>query len=290
MLDLTALVRIRQPEGVGVAIQKNCGPNDSVVIVCHGTPTELLIPIGFGSKVAVSQTSLQVLNEALRDPSADNDALGAACGFLTQSSLEHFYRLLAFFVNIRKLHLRHVAFRACKIGQSIGLLANAQQVFNAGSVSAPKKRDFFAQVTPKIISTKEYDKLVHHFPDGYTFGPPGLRVYISYQMTGPHSAAVGFKAESVEAIRNFMSEKFSFVNEHLYTRGGKLGLHGLWNEGAPPYFFFPNDPGYSANIETFSEPICLPLPPLAPPTDASGGRHGIVERFRERIQKRREHA
>ncbi|HQR42549.1 MAG TPA: hypothetical protein PLX97_07685 [Gemmatales bacterium] len=274
-------------EGIGKAITMNCVKGDSVVIVCHGTPTDLMIPMGAGSKIAVNHKTLALLNQVLVDPMTDRyDQIGHELGFDSMAKLDHFDKLVNYFIEIRKLQLRHVAYRACRIGQDLEFLAESQTLFGCKNVSAPLKRDFFAQVTPKLMSTRDIDALIRKHPDGYVFGKPGKRIYISYKMTGHSSADIGFKMESVDAVKDFMAAKFKFNDEKQYKKGGKIALHGLWNEGAAPYFYFPTDVGYFSNLRTWDDP--LSILPLYIPEERTGVR-GLIDRIRDRRQSRKMH-
>lgn len=274
-------------EGIGKYLVTNCHTRSSAVIVCHGKPTELMIPLGTGSRQSINKKTMELLSRVVDDPvNCDYDGIAATCGFTSEKQLESYDNLIGYFSEIRRLNLRHVAFRACNVGQDFDFLIQAQSLFGCDSVSAPVKRDFFAKLKPKIIGPAEMDKLIRKFPNAYVYGAPNARVYITYKMTGYASAEIGFKADSEQAIRQFMKAKFQFDEENQYKRGDTIALHGLWNDNIAPYFFFPQDPGYTKLLRTYTNP--LTILPMITPKERTGLR-GVIDRIKERRQSRKMH-
>lgn len=263
-----------------------CQQGDALVIVGHGTPEKLSIPIGVGSSVGITVTALQALNDAADSATPDLNAVARACGMRDTSTVG---LILDYVAAVRKLQLSHVAIRACNVGQNFSWLVEMQQLFGCKCVSAPKRRDFFASTKVKYMSTVEFDKFEKKYPGNFYFGKAPHRISIVHSIAkGSTSGTLGFKAESEEAVRQFMRAKFRFVSPFEYKRGDQIALHGLWNDGIYPYFFFPADSGYSANLNSFVDPWAL-LPNLPPPTDEyRGGLRGAFDRVRSRIQTRRQ--
>jgi hypothetical protein len=272
-------------QGVAQYIVEGCDAGDSALVVCHGSTTQLSIPIGAGSTHPVTVDALRRMNQALCQPGFDPfKKVMAELGVGNPNEALRFYRNI---LTMRDcLQLKHLGFRACRVGTDKDFLRHVCLLFWCQSSSAPKLRDFFARGRPSYYKTADFDKLVKKFPNTFYWGTAPNRVGLQGLVTKSHGA-LQFVAESVEAVRLFMKAKFGFATEAQYKRGEWVEMHGLWTEGAPPYFYFPSDRGYDANMETFHFDELLPPLYIPPEEEHAGGVRGLIERVRTRVRARR---
>jgi hypothetical protein len=272
-------------QGVAQFIVEGCDNGDSALVVCHGSATQLSIPIGTGSAQPVTADALKRMNKALLEPSyTPFKTLMAEFGVTNPDDALRFYRNI---LTIRDcIHLKHIAFRACRVGTDKDFLRQVCLLFYCDGSSAPRLRDFFSRGRPSYYKTADFDKLMKKCPNTFYCGTAPNRVGMQGIVTGSHGN-LQFVAESVEAVRLFMKVKFGFGSELQYKRGEWVEMHGLWTEGAPPYFLFPSDYGYDANMETFHFDELLPPLYIPPEEEHPGGVRGLIQRVWSRVRARR---
>ena len=272
-------------QGVSQYLVESCDTGDSALVVCHGSTTQLSIPIGVGSTQSVTVDALARMNQALVQKGFDPfKKVLAELGVSNLNEANRFYRNILTMRDCIKL--KHLAFRACRLGTDKEFLRQICLLFWCQSSSAPRLRDFFSRGRPSYYKTADFDKLVKKFPNTFYWGTAPNRVGMQSIVTKSHGS-LQFVAESVEAVRLFMRAKFGFSSEVQYKRGEWVEMHGLWTEGAPPYFYFPSDHGYDANMETFHFDELLPPLYIPPEEEHPGGVRGLIERVRSRGRSRR---
>ncbi len=272
-------------QGVAQYIVESCDAGDSALVVCHGSATQLSIPIGVGSDKPVTTAALNRMTTALLSGKFEPfKVLMAEFGVTNENEARRFFRNI---LTIRDcIKLKHLAFRACRVGTDKEFLRQICLLFYCDGSSAPRLRDFFTRGRPGYHKTAAFDKLMKKCPNTFYWGTAPNRVGLQGHVSGSHGT-LDFVAESVEAVKLFMKAKFGFGTEVQYKRGEWVEMHGLWTEGAPPYFLFPSDPGYGANVTTFHFDELLPPLYFPPEEDHPGGVRGLIERVRARVRARK---
>lgn len=270
-------------QGVTQYLVEGCDAGDSALVVCHGSETQLSIPIGAGSDQPVTVDAIRRMNDALLKSDVEFKKVMAELGVKKEADAWAFYmNILA----LRKfIKLKHLAFRACRVGKDKEFLRQMCLLFYCDGSSAPRLRDFFTRGRPSYYKTADFDKLMKKFPNTYYWGTAPNRIGLQGLVSGSHGK-LQFVAESVEAVRLFMKAKFGFNSEIQYKRGEWVEMHGLWTEGAPPYFYFPSDPGFDANVTTFHFDELLPPLYIPPEVEKVGGLRGLIQRVRGRVRRR----
>lgn len=284
-------------QGLAGGILANCDAGDSVVVVSHGTPDSLLIPVGAGSKKILNVKHVRLVQEALASR-IDHALAATELGFPGKKGREDFNLLVKNMRLVQKANLNHVAFRACRAGRNLELVIALANLFNCRTISIPKLRDFFVKSEVKFISSADMDKTQRERPNIYYYGEKPHRVVMDFKLTKPTSSKGIFwvgaettedvrKAKTSEAIERFMAAKFSHGNAKAFKRGGHVYLHGLWLEGVAPYFYFPNDPGYNMNLQTWSNEPFVPDMYIPPDSTRRNGLAGLIDDMHERQAQRR---
>lgn len=278
-----SLDRTLSLQGVSQYVVEGCDPGDSVLVVCHGSATQLSIPIAAGSSVPVTTDLLKRMNFALLKGQFDPfKQLMAGVGVNEDNARKFFRNILTMRDCVK---LKHLGFRACRVGTDKEFLRQMCLLFYCDGSSAPKLRDFFSRARPSYYKTADFDKIMKKCPNTFYWGTAPNRVGMQGLVKGS-AGKMQFIAESVEAVRLFMKAKFGFAHEGQYKKGEWVEMHGLWTEGAPPYFFFPTDPGYDANVTTFHFDELLPPLYIPPEEEHPGGIRGLINRVRARRHSR----
>lgn len=226
------------------------GGGDDALVVCHGTPQGLSIPLLAGAAPRRGATSAQILGEAriLAVVLGTSTAGGASRTTTDEDAASMLMTDTARVATLRGLmeavqarHLNHVALRACNLGQSPANMATVKAFFGARSLSAPDQPDSYG---PGNAGSPTIDEGVwarwraehpHRFE--YPTGPLGGRFAVS-----PHQQRVrlAIMADSAQVVERW-------VGAHLPPGANQSPFiwHALW-WGLPPTF--SGEPEYRTHI------------------------------------------
>lgn len=225
-----------------------------VVLVSHGDPGGLALPLLEGSTAGAQKWVILALSA---------DRPGEEVGFdgtkmktptksdkdvaeLTKLGEQQVRTLRTKMNQVRSMKLRHVAFRACSMGESTETLQAFRGFFGAESVSAPRDFDSYGKFSPSTGSDLEaWAKLRRK--EGYHISIDGQVGFGIRRTAGSIAYTIAAKAASKDAFS-------AWVRKHIVDRGpGQDGVvyHGM--KVMPlspnsPIIYFVRDAGFISNI------------------------------------------
>jgi hypothetical protein len=227
------------------------------IVVCHGDPDGLALPLMKGAKSGASKVTVLPL-------SADrqNSAGGATTPVISEESLVELTKLRPDEVSslrqkmsqVRAMKLNHVAFRACNMAESTdqSALEAFRNFFGATSVSAPRDFDAYGHFKPALGGNvdawaKQMRKNGYHVAVNDAVGLGTKRA------AGSDKFRIVAKAASKDAMS-------AWIRKHVVNRSWSpsgVTFHGIRISSAPanpedPLFYFVKDARYLASIVNFS--------------------------------------
>jgi hypothetical protein len=228
-------------------IPRKCSVGDDVLIVCHGTDRSLSIPLFPGTQAKVNPLFVNMLFHS-PDTFIPEQVNPAMVERLTRAKDA-----------VKKKELAHVAFRACKMGNSDPLLAALKKLFGCQSISAPFLRDAHAPFKPEVFnSTTKYETYKKKHPNAkdrvlteYGESPNRLVTYVKYwtDKEGHDHFKVEGAAESKKGVQDWIDTMFSPYLDP-YQEGQTLYLHAMFNRP----LLYPRQPEYAQNLYYFLKP------------------------------------
>jgi len=251
VISLRRIQRIRRPtlESLLAAI---AGVRDSdVLIVSHGSPTQLMMRVMQGVNVGVDRNFVQLI---LGDTSDAEIAtrLGTNSG-----------RVRALRRRIRQVQARSVRrleLRACRIGRDRAMLGALKQLFRAQSACAPRVVDGYGTVSG-VRPTRDARILAEWQranPGHLSFGnAPNRFFWVNRGSTDPPVISAGF-AESWDGAGAWARAKFR-VGEVDHFQHGPIPYHiqaAMTPDSSQAHgertfsndFVFPSDEAYRNNL------------------------------------------
>ena len=251
VLRIQRVDRVSSPS-LDTLLQAIAGRRDrEVVVVSHGNPTQLAIPVMQGISIGLDRNFIQAIL------GSDSDAsLAQRLGTNAQkiSTLRNRIR------QVQQLNISRLEFRACRVGQSRPTLEALKRLFGAGSACAPRAFDGYGVLQgtwpttdAAILTTWQRNHT------GYqSFGSsPNRFFWINSGRVDPPVISHVF-AESWSGVRAWAEAKFPSGANHRFRHGTfyyhiqtsmlptSSLVHG--NRTFGNNFVFPNDPGYRQNL------------------------------------------
>jgi hypothetical protein len=225
-------------------------PGEDVLICSHGTERQLMIPIDTGGS-NLSEQSIPLLEKCLRLEAGDETAEAtvkevAGQFFISEKSLKPVLRDLK---KVRALNIGHIAFRACMIGNTPGMLACLKRLFNADSISAPNVYDGYNTFSPKVAKDSDsFERYLRAHPDltadGYA---PDRMVVKTSKGSNSHKWKIEGLAESDYAIYLWYLRKYPFLDAPPNS-GTKFPIHAMILDKIDYGAVFPGDLAYLGHL------------------------------------------
>ncbi len=244
------------------------GSGSSFLVVSHGTKEAIDISLFYDNTNHLSYDDLTALC-AFDSPTFD------------VKKLAHRFRvpdwqmstILTMISDFRKYSARHMAIRACNIGNNEKFLVKLAELLNVKQISAPLKRDFFSFIKPKPASSDELDKYAaaeeHHLQRTKKkaltiYGEKPNRLLLGFKDLPKHLVETHCLYESTTAVDNFFRDKFDLRKPVAFTPGKQLAVFGISRDTNDKVF--PKDSEFSTLLKVIANPKFQmtdpPLPPL----------------------------
>lgn len=225
-------------------------PAASVLICCHGTQTQLAMPVDSGGANVYTE-SIKLLEQCqkLNSTATDYKASVADYALRLKISADALKGILADLKKVQALGIDHVAFRACNIGNTPMLLAALKRLFNAGSISAPNVYDAYNNFNPKTAKdAKAFDKYLKENPQALIDGTTPDRMAI---VTREGSKKGGWKieglAESSMSLPYWYNRKYG-LSEMTPQAGVAFPIHAMVLDKITYGVVFPGDKEYMSRL------------------------------------------
>jgi hypothetical protein len=217
------------------AIQKNCTEDKDLLIAGHGTSQGLSIPLVPGKKKTAAQ--FQQLTVLAGKDTTENKA--KICK-ITEPEVK---QILALRVNVMKLKLGRIEFRACNMGDSTVTLAAYKDFLGAGTVGAPDMLDFFGSIVPGKPNNDS------KFWENWLKTHQGARIY--KMQSGRVALYRLLRGSYLIESENAMKE---WIKAYLPATTGQVSIqefpvHALVNS----QFIFPNESSFVSHIKHYSK-------------------------------------
>lgn len=218
-----------------------------IVVVSHGVPTQLAIPVMRGIRVGLDRSFVQAIL------GSDSDASVAR---RLRTRARNITTLRTRIRRVHALHLTRLEFRACRVGQSRPTLEALRRLFGAASACAPSAFDGYgglSGVRPTTDATILARWQQAH-PTHQSFGssPDGF-YWVNDGSVDPPIISAAF-AQSWKGVKDWVEAKFPSGTNHGFRRGAfyyhvqtsmlqnssTARGHRTFNNS----FIFPNDAGY----------------------------------------------
>lgn len=267
ILKISRFVRISPPSLYGLlqAIIKR--KDKEIVIVSHGSPTQLALPLMRGIKIGID---LNFINAIL---GPDDNAKVAQ---RLKTNARNVSILRSRIKSVHKLRIKRLEFRACRIGQNKPTLEALKRLFGANLACAPRVFDGYGRIrgTQPTTDAAILIQWQATHPGYQTFGAPPNRFYwVNDGSVDPPKISDVF-AESWKGVQSWIEAKFPSGKNHKFKKGTfyyhiqtttlptSSPIHG--HRTFDNNFVFPNDPGYRKNLEVKSssarQPASHPKP------------------------------
>lgn len=237
------------------SIIANCSPSDDIIIIGHGREGGLAMPLFRGSAARARSEVVNILgrSSAIRDPDLGSippvsDTEAAA---ICQIPVAQVQALRAKLAQVRAKSLRHVAFRACKIGAWPDVLRQYKPFFGCAEVSAPSLRDtygFFNPTVPANVLAWAASWMHDHHTAAHThtYSPQNVVVGTAGGQSDEHSYQNGIAAQDIAGLQSWQGAYLGV------TPGNRpFPFHGQWHTtplAGTPRIVFTGDPEYVRNL------------------------------------------
>ncbi len=251
VLQIQRVVRVSSPS-LDTLLQAIATQREQeVVVVSHGSPTQLAIPVMNGIRIGIDLTFIQAI--------LGSDS-NASLARRLHTNVQKIARLRANIQRVQQLRLSRLEFRACRIGQTRPMLSALKRLFGANSACAPRSFDGYGRIH-NVRPSHDAAVLTHWQranPNHQVFGTsPDRFFWVNSGNVDPPAISNAF-AESWGGARAWVEAKFPSGTNHRFRHGtfyyhmqtSMLPTSSLAH-GRRTFtnnFVFPNDPGYRQNL------------------------------------------
>lgn len=221
--------------GLLKAIRVLCTKDKDLLIVGHGNPHGLRLPLAAGkTKTAAQYRQLR----SLIGKKTDKDK--ASYCMITEAEVK---LILTLRTEVLKLKLLRVEIRACDIGQSMLALSALKDFLGAGTVGAPDLPDFFGKLNfGKPNNDGNYwQKWQKEHPGQQIYNMQGGKVAVQRLLQ------FNCLAETTKAVNEWIKAYLPTPTKQVNTQ--KFPVHAFLGST----FFFPNESGYVSHIKHYSK-------------------------------------
>lgn len=218
--------------------------HDEFVIVAHGNRDGLALPLIKASRGGVVKWALVSLAADRRGEEVGPDGTRMKTPHIsdedvaksTYTTVDQIRDLRSKMNKVRARNLKHVAFRACNLGDSSETMQAFRTVFGAASISAPKDLDAYGEFDP---DTGTLDEWVERFRKN------GFHIAIQDDVAFGVRSVAARTADFKIVVRAKSQDAFdAWLKKHISDQNGKskrILFHGISvkpaNRNAPMVYF-----------------------------------------------------
>lgn len=230
----------------------------SHLLVGHGTNEAINLGLSKESPAVLRLKDLVLLCKYMNDEATDEQ-------------IEKKFKVVAMnmydiIARFHMMSLRHLAIRACNIGNNDQYLLKLAELLNVSSISAPIRRDFFSAINPMQVTLDTFNAKAHKVYNSYIMGSGEDLLMLNFEKgSKPTRFKTHAVATSEKAVNDFYAANFKFRSPVKFKWKMTLPIFGInKNHNRMPLVpIFPAHPEYTQYLKVLTNPKFVAYPPPA---------------------------